>query len=629
MKQRVKKAFILAAGYGTRMLPLTRAVPKPMLPLWGVPMVDRTLDLVQSWGVEDVVINVHHGADVIVRHLVDNPRDDLRVQISFEPDILGTGGALTRASWFVGGGKPFWMVNADVGARLDVRPIIRAFKLGETIASSWLMASRGPRTVECADGMITKFRSRQPGAAGTYTFCGVHLVDPTVLKYLPKSGFATIIDAYEKAMKRGWKVAGVPVENAWWSDMGTPDQYIQAHRETAPKNNRSWLSVSPTARVDRRATLKECVVMDNAVVSPRACASNMIFGPNVHAAKCSGVITMRADDALDDAEQTLVSAWAGSLDGVVSSTLSPRGSSRVFTRIYAGNRTAVMIRHNPERKENNLYAMHAKFLASMKIPVPLVFAEDPAHHLALYQDVGEASVQDKAAGWKSAKLEKLYRDILNELIVFHEKGSKEAAKKKLPLMVPFTSKLFAWEHALFTELLLKDRMGMGNKITRAVTEELGRVSRRLLKQPRVLVHRDLQSSNIMLKGSTWSLIDFQGMRFGPAVYDLASLLCDPYIEINCGARERLLDHYIQASSVKITHDDFWYAVIQRLSQALGAYARLGKKPGMMHFTRYIRPALLNVQIALGNVAGLSAMEDVVNECLIREKKSINDRANKT
>jgi len=223
-----------------------------------------------------------------------------------------------------------------------------------------------------------------------------------------------------------------------------------------------------------------------------------------------------------------------------------------------------------------------------------------------------------AAEWSERKLESTYKEVLDAMVVFHEKGSAAACKKKLPLMPSFTSRLYAWEHELFTGLFLEERMGMRGRKIDAVRKDLAAVSRRLLKLPRVLVHRDLQSSNIMMKENRWSLIDFQGMRLGPAVYDLASFLCDPYIKINGAVRERLLYHYAQRANDASVCDFFWYGVIQRLAQALGAYARLGKNSGTAHFTAHIQPALLNVKQALKYAGGFSALEDVVEASLDRE-----------
>jgi len=598
--KRPAKAFILAAGFGTRLLPLTRAVPKPLLPLQGRAMLDRALDLVQEWGVTDVVVNVHHGADALVRHLIQERNHRLRIQISFEPEILGTGGALARASWFFADQKPFWMVNADVVADVDCNPLQKSFVPGKTIASAWLMASRGPRTVECQNGSIVNFQSKRPGTEGTFTFCGIHLVDPAILEFLPRDGFASIIDAYKLAMTNGWRVAGVPVENAFWADIGTPSQYINAEAEYA------------------RYTSETSHPMATASTVRISLAPPMIYGPGIEKKKYAGIMALRARDALDGNERELVSQWVKSLDHVVACPLAPRGSARSFTRLYCRNQSSVLVRHKPDREENNLYTVHTRFLKSVGVPVPDVLAENSKHHLALFEDAGEISVQDVASAWPVARLEKLYRDVLDVMVIFHERGYRAAQKRSIRLMPPFDRKLYAWEHDLFSGLFLKERMGISDAVIFEISKELKQVSRQLLRLRPVLVHRDLQSSNIILKGRRWSLIDYQGMRFGAAVYDLASLLCDPYIQIEPDVRGRLLRHYAgQADTQSMCIDMFWCGAVQRLGQALGAYARLGKLPGTVHFIRYIRPALDNLLEALGNLDKVSALKSVIEDSIAR------------
>lgn len=604
MIKRPAKAFILAAGFGTRLLPLTRAVPKPLLPLQGRAMLDRALDLVQEWGVTDVAVNVHHGADALVRHVIQERKHRMRIQISFEPEILGTGGALARASWFFADQKPFWMVNADVVASVDSKPILKAFIPGKTIASAWLMASRGPRTVECEKGSIVDFQSKRPGTDGTFTFCGIHLVDPAVLEFLPREGFASIIDAYKRAMTKGWRVAGVPVENAFWADIGTPDQYLNAEADFAKYN---------PVKTEQSNTVFPVRI---------SLASRMIYGPGIAKKKYAGVMALQANSALDEHERELTSHWVKSLEQVVACPLAPRGSARSFTRLYYGKKSAILVRHKPDREENNVYTSHTHFLKRVGIPVPDVLAENKKLNLALFSDAGEISVQDVAVSWSAERLENLYRDVLDTVVIFHEKGFHAAQKKSIRLMPPFDRKLYEWEHNLFTGLFLKERVGISDPVIRAISKELSLVSRQLLRLRPVLVHRDLQSSNIVLKGRRWSLIDYQGMRFGPAVYDLASLLCDPYIRIKPDTRARLLRHYAdRADKDSKCGEMFWCGAVQRLGQALGAYARLGKLPGTAHFIRYIRPALANVQEALGHMDNVPVLKTVIEDSIARESKS--------
>ena len=198
MKRSPDKALVLAAGFGTRMRPLTSLVPKPLLPLWGRPIIDRALDLLRGWGVREVLVNLHHGADAMLDWARRRPDDGLRISLSFESDILGTGGALRRGAWFFGG-EPFWIVNADIAAEVPRAPFLRALRHPRTLAALWLHGTRGPRTVEMQDGRIGAFRSHRPGTPGTYTFCGLQLVRPETLRYVPETGFATLVQVYVAA----------------------------------------------------------------------------------------------------------------------------------------------------------------------------------------------------------------------------------------------------------------------------------------------------------------------------------------------------------------------------------------------------------------------------------------------
>ena len=238
------KAFVLAAGFGTRMRPLTLDVPKPLMPVWNVPALEHTLAMLKRWGVRDVLVNLHHRADRLFDHLRSRRTDGLRIALSFEPEILGTGGALRKAEWFLAGDEPVWVLNGDVVCDLSPGPLLRAYRSGRTIAVAWLHESRGPRTVEMSRGSITTFRSKRAGTPGTCTFTGVQLLNPELLdrtrNYLPAEPvFGSSIAAYERAIADGWRVAGVCVPNAYWADVGTPEQYLACHRDLLEADRKS------------------------------------------------------------------------------------------------------------------------------------------------------------------------------------------------------------------------------------------------------------------------------------------------------------------------------------------------------------------------------------------------------
>ena len=130
-----KKAIVLAAGFGTRLRPLTLSRPKPLLPVMGEPMLARILDMLVSWGVDDIVVNAHHLAgqieDFVAEYLGDAAKG-VKVSVSREEEILGTGGVLRPLKDWIGD-KPFWLVNGDIVVEeLDPEPIEEAFERSAT-----------------------------------------------------------------------------------------------------------------------------------------------------------------------------------------------------------------------------------------------------------------------------------------------------------------------------------------------------------------------------------------------------------------------------------------------------------------------------------------------------------------
>ncbi|NIP97971.1 MAG: nucleotidyltransferase family protein, partial [Akkermansiaceae bacterium] len=195
--KRPSKAIVLCAGYSTRMKPLTDTRPKCLLPLWGRPALSHTLETLHRWGVRDVLLNMHHAAQPLLRFALEHASGIPRLNISFEPDILGTGGAVRRADWFFED-SPVWLVNSDILLGTGPNSFFGPFSEKKCIASLWVTYTQGPRTVDICNGRVTSFRSRTPGAPSTATFCGLHLLDRRILPYIPGSGFSSIIEAYDR-----------------------------------------------------------------------------------------------------------------------------------------------------------------------------------------------------------------------------------------------------------------------------------------------------------------------------------------------------------------------------------------------------------------------------------------------
>lgn len=602
-----RKAVVLAAGLGTRMRPLTTARPKPLLPFWGQPLLFRLLDRLRDWGVREVLINLHHQPELIREALHDHPPRGLAVSFSHEPVILGTGGVLVRARSFLDD-EPFWMVNADIAFDVDPAPLRDRFARGRPLAACWLHAERGPRTVEMKRGVITSFRSPRPGTPGTFTFCGLQLLAPRILEYLPQAEvFSTIVSAYETGMKAGERVAGVNVPGAFWADLGTPAQYLQAHAEVRPAGRGPWRACGRNVRIARGAQVENSVLWDDVRVACGAVVRNAIVGRGCRVSGVLEGIALRVADGLDPAERELLRA-AGWPASALALPLGARGSARTFTRVRQGRRSAILIRYDPKRHENTLYAGHARFLAAQGFPVPRVRADDPQRCVTLLEDLGDASILNTARAAPAAVLVRIYRRVLDAVLTLHGPASVAAVREKIELGPAFRPRLYRWEREYFAEHMLQNRLGLEPPRIAAILRELQGVGRRLLRAPLVLVHRDLQSSNVILCRGRPHFIDFQGMRLGPAVYDLASLLADPYMELDEAVQLGLLDYYAaRAPDPDGIRALFWPAVVQRLAQALGAFARLGANRDTAAFTQHIAPAWRMMERALRHQPGLPVL----------------------
>lgn len=554
-----RKAFILAAGLGTRLRPLTLETPKPMLPLWDQPMLARTLAMLAAWGVRDVLVNLHHAPGPILRYLASQPFPQLRISTVFEPVILGTGGALRNARWFID--QPFWLLNADVVADLDPAPLLRIWHKQKPLAACWLTEDAGPRTVRCAQGVIQSFHDKVHGHA---TFCGLQLLDDRILPFIAPEGFDTIIAAYQRAQHKRHRIAGIFVPGSFWADIGTPDQYVQAHRDTAQRLGHAGENFSLPAA---------------AVLTPR--------------------------------EQCLLSTVSGLQSPLCPiEVLPPRGSNREFFRLHAPTAKKcgiykystfplILIRWSPDRPDNRLYAGHTRFLDSIGIPVPHLLLDSPRDHFLAIEDLGPDTLESRLPHLRSAETLRLYRQVLRMTLRLHLAGLPAARKCKISLMPGFDAKLYAWEHAYFIDHILRARLHASEKEIAAVAAELKSVSAILAASPQGLIHRDWQSSNILFRGKQPVMIDYQGMRRGPAAYDLASLLCDPYADLPAPLQQTLLRHYARRHPQgKEIAAAFPAAAIQRLGQALGAYAVLSSKPGMAPFARHIPVAARQLLRAL-------------------------------
>ncbi|MDI7259591.1 MAG: phosphotransferase [Thermodesulfobacteriota bacterium] len=311
------------------------------------------------------------------------------------------------------------------------------------------------------------------------------------------------------------------------------------------------------------------------------------------------------------------------LSELVSIELFPfegRGSDRTFSRLkWSPTDSAILIHYDPRRIENTYYADIAVFLHDIDVPTPRLIRHDPANCLIVMEDLGDTDLWSlRGNPWETRRF--LYQKTLTIVQRFHCIPEKDFPSGRVRLMEGFGPDLYCWERDYFRDHFVRDVCGieLEPSFEGELEAELSSLAERLLGTMRCLVHRDLQSQNVMIRDGEPFLIDFQGMRFGSPFYDLGSLLSDPYVNFSRSELDELLSFYYGLSKWDLDwatfQNTFWEASAQRLMQALGAYGFLGLKKGLQAFLNHVPAGLRNLQLATAQVTTLSRLQKLCLEC---------------
>ncbi len=294
------------------------------------------------------------------------------------------------------------------------------------------------------------------------------------------------------------------------------------------------------------------------------------------------------------------------------------GSDRQFYRFKTlSGETLILVHYNTEKAENKYYAEHAHFLKAHSIHVPEVMEHDAENHLLWLQDLGEKNLwSQRHEPWSVRR--PLYESVLLDVARLHQISLTAVTATGITLQKEFDQDLYFWEQDYFLENALGGLFNIDLKTRQRLASSipLQQLAKNLAALPRQLIHRDLQSQNIMLLADQPWLIDFQGMRAGLAPYDLASLLCDPYVSMPATEREKLLAFYqneMQRRDFIFPFDFkkvFWQCAAQRLMQALGCYGFLSLNRGKLKFQQHVTPALNGFREVLKNLHPEDRMEEL-------------------
>ncbi len=223
------KALLLAAGYGSRLKPLTDYIPKPLTLFMSRPILDIVHEQVRAAGIQDIAVNTHHLADAIAEHIQKNP--NLRSShISFEKEILGTGGSVNPLREWLGL-EDLLIFNGDIVASIDLEKFIRMFKHSGAKAGMVLIPhKKGTTPLAFQSDRVVEIGGQAGNSEIAKTFAGVHIISKAFIEAMPKEGFFSVIDTYQELLKAGEPIFGFE-HSGFWADLGIPNDYIEAHRE--------------------------------------------------------------------------------------------------------------------------------------------------------------------------------------------------------------------------------------------------------------------------------------------------------------------------------------------------------------------------------------------------------------
>jgi len=256
------KAMILAAGLGTRLRPLTDSRPKALVELNGRTLLEITLTLLQTFGVTEAIINVHHHAQMVVDYLHSKNNFGMRLEISREDDqLLDTGGGLKKASWFFledanRCDEPFFLHNVDVISSIDLAAMLQFHKENRALATLAVQSRPSSRQLLFNDQLqlsgrateahspLTTHHSFTPSIEGPLpqsqnpspllplAFSGIHVISPRLLPQLTETGPFSIIDSYLRLSAQGQKILAFRHDNSYWRDLGKPADLTQAAKDS-------------------------------------------------------------------------------------------------------------------------------------------------------------------------------------------------------------------------------------------------------------------------------------------------------------------------------------------------------------------------------------------------------------
>lgn len=590
------KAFILCAGLGKRLYPISKEIPKPLIPFFGKTPLLLILEKLKELKIKEIGINLHWKAEKIKKYLSEQKYFDFH--FFYEKELLDTGGALKNAEDFLKNSN-FIVINSDIIFYFSLKDAIKYHNQNKNLCT--ILITDNSKSNNLIISKKNKLNGISEKISNKYkTFTGIGIYKPEVLKYM-KGKIFSIKETWLELIKDNL-IDTYYVEPEKWYDLGSIKSYIKTIfnylKKEGEKNyifsdldlNKIELEgfnfIEKNVKILKKIKLKNCIVFPNAKL--RKSEKNKIIGKTFKLSFSSKIINSKKfiNDQFcckfTQKKKTMITP------------LNVGGSIRNFYFFKKNGKKYIYLISSFEDKEFERWFKIRKLLNKIKFPVPSVFDVSFKSKKAIIEFCGEYSLYDYSKFSEKSKLEILYKKIIDKVVLLHKKKLDNYLKNNIFKDYVFSKDYFLWETRYFYENFLKGykKIDLPYEYFENVFEKLAEISSKFEKR---ILHRDLQSQNILIsKNNQIKFIDFQSARLGPPGYDIASLLWDPYINLTDDLRSNLLNYYKEKMSKSLPADfdeSLKYLKAQRHFQAIGAYSFLGLKRGKKHFLKFIKPAI--------------------------------------
>lgn len=279
------RAIVLSAGYGTRLWPLTEDRTKPAIPISGKPLVGYVAEYLAGYGIDEIVVNLHHRPESVRRALGDGSRFGVKLHYVEEPVILGTSGALDNTRSFFEH-DTFVVVNGKIITDIDLNAALETHRKANAIATLVLLPNtRRERfsVVETEAGRIKGFAGMpvaDGGGEAPLMFTGIHILEPRIFEYVPRGVFSdSVVHVYPNAMAQG-EIVAAHVASGKWRELSTLKRYLDISVELLEEAGKNFVA-GATSQIASSAIVNESVLWDNVSIGAGARVNQAVLADNV------------------------------------------------------------------------------------------------------------------------------------------------------------------------------------------------------------------------------------------------------------------------------------------------------------------------------------------------------------